>query len=40
MLVDDEKVFLIDQAMKFRKGVSAGATTFMWQGLSSVSQLL
>ncbi|KAG0378336.1 hypothetical protein BGX24_004113 [Mortierella sp. AD032] len=32
---DDEKVFLIDQAMKFRKGVSGGATAFTWQGLSS-----
>ncbi|KAK3812500.1 MAG: cytoplasm protein [Linnemannia elongata] len=33
--LDDEKVFLIDQAMKFRKGVSAGATAFTWQGLSA-----
>ncbi|KAI1315063.1 hypothetical protein EDD11_001356 [Mortierella claussenii] len=32
--LEDEKIFLIDQAIKFRKGVSAGATTFSWQGLS------
>ncbi|KAF9930844.1 hypothetical protein FBU30_011211 [Linnemannia zychae] len=33
--VDDEKVFLIDQAIQFRKCVSAGATAFRWQGLSA-----
>jgi len=39
-LVDDERAFLIDQSMRFKKGVSAGATTFSWQGLSAVSMRL
>ncbi|KAF9915200.1 hypothetical protein BX616_006693, partial [Lobosporangium transversale] len=33
-LLDEEKVFLIDQSMKFRKGMSAGATAFTWQGMT------
>ncbi|KAF8983482.1 hypothetical protein BGZ46_010157 [Entomortierella lignicola] len=33
--LEDEKIFLIDEAMNFKKGVSAGATAFTWQGLSS-----
>ncbi|KAF9582451.1 hypothetical protein BGW38_000192 [Lunasporangiospora selenospora] len=32
--LDDEKLFLIDGAIRFRKGVSAGSTTFLWVGLS------
>ncbi|KAI8359368.1 VID27 cytoplasmic protein-domain-containing protein [Mortierella sp. GBAus27b] len=28
--IDDEKVFLIDEAMRFKKGVAAGATAFTW----------
>jgi hypothetical protein len=36
-IVDDEKTFLIDQSIRFKKGVSAGATAFSWQGLSAVS---
>ncbi|KAF8933330.1 hypothetical protein BGZ58_006429 [Dissophora ornata] len=33
--LEDEKVFLIDEAMRFKKGLSAGATSFSWQGLSA-----
>jgi len=39
-IVDDEKVFLIDEAMRFKRGLSAGATTFTWVILSTVSSLL
>ncbi|KAF9189001.1 hypothetical protein BGZ51_000177 [Haplosporangium sp. Z 767] len=28
--LDDERIFLIDQEMQFKKGVSAGATAFSW----------
>lgn len=35
-LVDDEKVFLIDGAMQFRKVVASTGTSFTWQGLASV----
>ncbi|KAF9360599.1 hypothetical protein BGX26_008584 [Mortierella sp. AD094] len=33
--LEDEKIFLIDKAMNFKKGLSAGATAFTWQGLSA-----
>ncbi|KAF9962255.1 hypothetical protein BGZ72_008390 [Mortierella alpina] len=33
--LDDEKVFLIDKDIMFKKGVFAGATTFSWKGLSN-----
>ncbi|KAF9169502.1 hypothetical protein BGX20_010235, partial [Mortierella sp. AD010] len=33
--LEDEKIFLIDKAMNFKKALSAGATAFTWQGLSS-----
>ncbi|KAF9361228.1 hypothetical protein BGX34_007273 [Mortierella sp. NVP85] len=29
--LDDEKVFLIDEAMRFKRGLVAGATTFTWE---------
>lgn len=35
-LVDDEKNFLIDGAMQFRKVVATAGTSFTWQGLASV----
>ncbi|KAG0091073.1 hypothetical protein BGZ92_001573 [Podila epicladia] len=33
--LDDEKVFLIDGAMQFRKVVASTGTSFTWQGLAS-----